>query len=429
MKTKAITTKTARRQDLCSQYANAASPRTTTRNGMCRRMAVKPSTTKSIAAVTASKNPAALSCSQVIPILTQRPSGILGSVNQLSNAVPPTEALASPSISPPAFCPREREGPRLGVARLEAEALLHRLEAWLAVERRHPVEPGGELRRIGLQPFLGRLWPLVAVGEDLVHHQVLDVDSVDEVLDEPGRVRALGGEAGALIGVDDRAAEIRAEAVVAAGQVLDLKVDVHRMGRPTEEDHVLLVAGRPLYFGEHPLFARFDQLEVLEPELVPLDEVEDQAVAVVAGLDAEDLAVKRVLELLDVAEILEALVIGVLWDGQRVFRSDRQIGADHDHGLVLDIGLAVVLHRRLPVAEEHVDVLVLHRRVGHRNREDRGLGRIAETFEDFAGDRGRRGDVGPSDVGEPHRPAAFRVARERGAYARKPECARHCQNR
>ena len=49
---------------------------------------MKPSTMKSIAAVTASKKPAALSCSQVIPILTQRPSGIFGSVNQLSNRRP-----------------------------------------------------------------------------------------------------------------------------------------------------------------------------------------------------------------------------------------------------------------------------------------------------------------------------------------------------
>ena len=63
---------------------------------MWSRIAVKPSTMKSIAAVTASKKPAALSCSQVIPILTQRPSGIFGSVNQLSNAVPPRRTPANP---------------------------------------------------------------------------------------------------------------------------------------------------------------------------------------------------------------------------------------------------------------------------------------------------------------------------------------------
>ena len=98
------------------------------------------------------------------------------------------------------------------------------------------------------------------------------------------------GPAGALVGVDDRAAEIRAEAVVAAGQILDLEIDVHRMRRPAEEDDILLVAGRALHFGQHPLLARFDELEVLQAELVALDEVEDEAVAVVAGLDAEDLA-------------------------------------------------------------------------------------------------------------------------------------------
>ena len=168
---------------------------------------------------------------------------------------------------------------------------------------------------------------------------------------------------------------------------------------------------------EHALLARFDELEVLQAELVALDEVEDQAVAVVAGLDAEDLALQRILELLDVLEVLQALVIGVLRNRERVFRADRQVGADHDHRLVLDIGLAVVLHRRLPVAEEHVDVLVLHRGVGHRNREDRDLRRVAEAFEDFGGDRGRRGDVGPADVGEFHGLAAFRIAGEGGACA------------
>ena len=221
------------------------------------------------------------------------------------------------------------------------------------------------------------------------------------------------GPAGALVGVDDRAAEIRAEAVVAAGQILDLEIDVHRVGRPAEEHDVFLVAGRALHLGQHALLARFDQLEILQAELVALDEVEDEAVAVVAGLDAEDLALERILELLDVAEILEALVIGVLRHGERVFGADRQVGADLDDRLVLDIGLAIVLHRRLPIAEEHVDVLVLHRGVGHGHREDRDLRGIAEALEDFAGDRGRRGDVGPADVGESRRSCSFRDRRRK----------------
>src|SRR6202044_1131883 len=270
----AMTTNAARRQDRCIQKASAARAKTTMRKGMWRRIAVKPSTRKSISAVTASKNPAALSCSQVIPILTQRPSGTLGSVNQLSNAVPPTRIPASPSALP-VRARRAREGLRSGVDHLEPQALLDRVKTRLAVKRRHAIKPSGELRRVGLQPFLGCLWTLVAVGENLVHHQVLDVDGIDEILDELGRVRALVGPASALIGVDNRSGEIRAEAIVAASQVLDLEIDVHRMGRPAEEDDIFLVTGRPLHLGQHPLLARLDQLEVLQAELVALYEIED----------------------------------------------------------------------------------------------------------------------------------------------------------
>src|SRR5277367_111342 len=135
-------------------------------------------------AVTASKNPAALSCSQVMPILTQRPSGIFGSVNQLSNARPPAAGRMSQSHSAP--CPRDvrrGRGPAR-VGRLEAEARLDRREPRLAVEGRDALKPVRELWRVGLQPLLGRLWSLIAIGENLVHHQVLDIDGVDEVLDQ-----------------------------------------------------------------------------------------------------------------------------------------------------------------------------------------------------------------------------------------------------
>src|ERR1700723_148746 len=113
---------------------------------MWSRIVVKPSTRKSITAVTASKNPAALSCSQVIPILTQRPSGSLGSVNQLSNAVPPIRIPARP-LRVTVRAPRGRKRLALGSRslHLQTEALLDRVEARLAVERRHAIEPGGEL--------------------------------------------------------------------------------------------------------------------------------------------------------------------------------------------------------------------------------------------------------------------------------------------
>src|SRR5271166_1921848 len=105
------------------------------RKGICSRIAVKPSTRKSMAAVTASKNPAALSCSQVMPILTQRPSGSLGSVNQLSTRLPPITSQIARLLCGAA----PSRGDAKGRVRLEAEALLDRLESGLAVEGRHAI--------------------------------------------------------------------------------------------------------------------------------------------------------------------------------------------------------------------------------------------------------------------------------------------------
>src|SRR5260370_21872708 len=171
---------------------------------MWRRIAVKPSTRKSISAVTASKKPAALSCSQVIQTLTQRPRGTLGSVNQLSNAVPPTRIPADPLRTTVRASRGRKELVEERSPHLQTEALLDRVKSRLAVERRHAIEPGGELRRIGLEPLLGCLRPLVAVGENLVHHKILDVDGIDEIADKLGRVGALLGPATALVCVHNR---------------------------------------------------------------------------------------------------------------------------------------------------------------------------------------------------------------------------------
>ncbi len=61
-------------------------------------------------------------------------------------------------------------------------------------------------------------------------------------------------------------------------------------------------ANRTFDLREHPLLARFDELEVAEPECVLPDQRQHQAVAVVAGLDAVDLVVELGGEALDVAK-------------------------------------------------------------------------------------------------------------------------------
>src|SRR3546814_3243717 len=93
---------------------------------------------------------------------------------------------------------------------------------------------------------------------------------------------------------------------------------------------------------------------VRQVEVVLLDHVEDQAIAVVARLDAVDLAVELVRELGDVGEVLQALLRRVLRHRQGVLGAF-QVGAQHlDRALFAILG-DVGLHGRHPVAEEDVD--------------------------------------------------------------------------
>ena len=109
------------------------------------------------------------------------------------------------------------------------------------------------------------------------------------------------------------------------------------------------------------------------PKAFVLDHLEDQPVAVVAGLDAVDLAVELVAELGDVGEVLEPLLGEVGRHGEGVLGA-LEVDADVLDRAVLEVGPDVGLHGRHPVAEEHVDVVVLQAGVGHRHREDLDLG-------------------------------------------------------
>jgi len=121
------------------------------------------------------------------------------------------------------------------------------------------------------------------------------------------------------------------------------------------------------------------------------------SVAVVAGLDAVDRRTQRTREPGDVGEVVQTLGVEVVRDGQGVLRAD-QVGAHHLDRAVGQIGRQVLAHRRHPVAEEDVDILVLHRRVGHRHRQHGDLGLVAEVAEQRAERGGRRRHVGPADV-------------------------------
>ena len=137
---------------------------------------------------------------------------------------------------------------------------------------------------------------------------------------------------------------------------------------------------------------------------VGLDQVQDLTVAVIARLDAVDRAVEGASEALDVVEIVQTCLMGVVRNRQRIFRAV-EVHPHHLDRLVGQEGRTVLLHRGHPVAQKDVDVLVLHGGEGHRDGQHGHLGLIAQALQHQTGDCGGGGDVGPADVRQAHRAA------------------------
>src|SRR5687767_14858784 len=91
-----------------------------------------------------------------------------------------------------------------------AERFLHRRLGIAALEGGHALEPAVEHIGILLQPVARRLVRLDLVVEDGAHDLVFHLQAELEVLEELADVRALIEIAGANVGVDSRAAEVRA---------------------------------------------------------------------------------------------------------------------------------------------------------------------------------------------------------------------------
>ncbi|MNJ23346.1 hypothetical protein D3C77_177310 [compost metagenome] len=171
---------------------------------------------------------------------------------------------------------------------------------------------------------------------------------------------------------------------------------------PAQEHHRSVAALGTFNLRKHACLAGLDHLEtgVLEAEGVLVDHALDGAVAVVARLDAVDLAVQLLLELGNVGEVFQALVIQRLRYGQGVLGVFK-VGPHGFHRTGITVLLDVVFHGRHPVAEKHVHVLAVGQRlVGHRYRDHGGFGLVAQRLQHHAGDRSGDGDVGPADVGE-----------------------------
>ncbi len=170
------------------------------------------------------------------------------------------------------------------------------------------------------------------------------------------------------------------------------------MRLPAQEHDGFLLLARALRLDQHARLAGLHQLERLQAELVVLDHPRDQGVAVVAGFDPVDLAPQFLLEPGDVGEGLEAFVVQVGRHGQRVLGA-HQVGClQHLDVARLHEGLDDRRHGRVPVAQEHVDLLFLHAREDDGHGRDGDPGLVAQAFEHHRGQpRGGR-DVAPAHV-------------------------------
>ncbi len=276
----------------------------------------------------------------------------------------------------------------------------------------HARQPLAQHLRVFAQPGPGRSLGILMLVQDLAHQGVFFGQGELQVLQEPPDIGALARIAGPGVGEHLGPAIVGAEGAVAAGEIAHVEALVHRVRLPAQEHDRLLVAHRPLDLGQHALLAGLDQLERAQASDVVADQVQHVVIAVIAGLDAIDRTVQLRREPLDVGKVVQAGGVGVGGDGQGVFGA-LQVGAHHIDRAVLDEGRAVGLLRGHPVAHEDVDVLVLHRRIGDRHRQDDDLGLVAEVFQDRTGQAGGGGHVGPADVGQAHRPA-LRMGRIRG---------------
>ena len=204
--------------------------------------------------------------------------------------------------------------------------------------------------------------------------------------------------------------------VTHAVEIGDLHLAHDRMRRPAEEGDPLVVLHRLLGLGEHSSLGRFDEIEAFQPVLGIGDHLEHDAVTVIAGLDAVHLAVELVLELADILQALDA-GLGDIGRHDDAVTGTLKVLADRLDRALVCIFLDVGGHRRHPVAEEDVEVVVLERCVGDRYRQDLDVWLITESLEQDRSDAGGRLDIGPADVREPDFLATFRVRSE--SHARR----------
>ena len=260
---------------------------------------------------------------------------------------------------------------------------MQRGERRAPVEGAHAGEPARDHRGIGPEERFGGGFRRQMTIEHVVHHAALLLRRERQVAQQLPNVGALARIAGARVGVHPRLAVVRPEHRVTALEIAQVEAHVHRVRVPGEEHDGRVVVVGTLDLREHALFARLDEPETAEAEQVLAHHAEHQAVAVIARLDAVDGGVELRREACDVGEALQPGRVGVGRHRQGVLGAG-EIVADDLHGAVCQVALAIGLHGGHPVAEEHVDVVILQRGVRHRHRQHRDLRLVTQVMDQRA---------------------------------------------
>ena len=195
---------------------------------------------------------------------------------------------------------------------------LHGASGGRTIEIGDPLEPLRARVRMRRQPRHGRFVRIAVLVENRAHELALELDREREIPQQLHDVRTLLRVAGPNVGMNGRAAEIRSEHRIAAAEIAHIEAQVHRMRCPAQKhDRPVRVDGA-LDLRQHALLARFDDLEVPEAEGIGVDHAENEAVAVVAGLDAVDRVIQFGGEFADIGEVAQAGLVGVGRHGEGV---------------------------------------------------------------------------------------------------------------
>ncbi|OMQ44219.1 hypothetical protein BKP54_13810 [Ensifer sp. 1H6] len=194
------------------------------------------------------------------------------------------------------------------------------------------------------------------------------------------------------------------------------------MWRPALEYDEGLVTNPTRHLGQHALLARLDHFPVCQTKIWILDGIEHQLIG--ARFDAVHLLFELVGEGFQIREILDARFPDVVGNGKGVF-CPLKIGS---HGLdrtVLPVRLVVGDHSRIPVAEKDVEILAAQARIDDVDAEKLAFRLISKRLQQAQPDAGRKGQVIPAGLRQPHAFACLRITGKAGTCGRQQSSGKY----